>query len=81
MYITNKVTWTNIYKLGSVFSLVTIFSFVPESPRWLLAKNRKDEAMVVLQKMASFNKLSLPHDIELLDDEDASKTTVRIYFW
>ena len=74
-----KVSWKIIYELASTSTSI-FFSFVPESPRWLLAKNRKDETMVVLERMASFNKVSLPDDIDILDDtEMTSKTTVRIY--
>lgn len=39
--------------------LIVYIWFVPESPRWLLATGRKQEAAKVLQKAAKFNKIDL----------------------
>lgn len=44
--------------------------FVPESARWLLSKNRKEEALVIIQAAAKENKATIPQDLlDSLGDE------------
>lgn len=49
---------------------------IPESTRWLLSKNRKEEAMVNIKKAAKVNNVSISEDIlnNLLDNETDKKT-------
>lgn len=37
--------------------------FIPESTRWLLANNRKEEAIVQIQRIARSNKVVLPQEV------------------
>jgi OCT family organic cation transporter-like MFS transporter 4/5 len=54
---------------------------IPESPRWLVAEGRLDEALAILKNGAKTNNKQLPPDDELMemltaiaaDDEDAQK--------
>ena len=54
---------------------ISNFSFVPESPRWLVAEGRIDEALVILKDGAKKNKKSLPPDDELRELLAGKKNT------
>ena len=43
-----------------VFCNMASLLIIPESPRWLIAKNKIEEALMVLKKGASTNKKTLP---------------------
>lgn len=52
--------------------------FIPESARWLLSNNRKEEAIEIIQKAAKVNKVNLPNELldELIDgDKQTDKKT------
>jgi len=49
--------------------IITYLWLVPESPRWLLAVGRYEEAMVVLRKAASVNGNPMPADVTLTKTE------------
>ncbi|XP_076766736.1 organic cation transporter protein [Xylocopa sonorina] len=49
--------------LATSVPFVLLFSYywiIPESPRWLLSKNRIDEAEVIVQRMAKINGRTVP---------------------
>ncbi|XP_072019016.1 organic cation transporter protein-like [Amphiura filiformis] len=62
-------SWPKIELAISIPSVVFLayYWFVPESPRWLLSKGRKEEAKIILTKAAKVNKVELPD--EYLDED------------
>lgn len=44
--------------------------FIPESSRWLLSKNRKDEAIKIIEAVAKENKVTIPKDVLNSIDND-----------
>ena len=63
------VNYLIMYKPGWIaYKLKNInlnFSVIPESPRWLLVKNRRSKADAVLKNMAKWNKTVYPHNLPL----------------
>ena len=51
-----------------LLSLLLCLCWVPESPRWLLAKGRPDEALEILHTAAQVNGTHLPHETLLLSE-------------
>ena len=46
-----------------IFALLGLYFLVPESPRWLIAVGRTEEAKVIIQKGAEINGRTLPDSI------------------
>merc|ERR1712227_55441 len=60
--------------VSSVIAVTAIvWFFLPESPRWLIANGRKEEAKEMVEKAAKLNKVKLTPDIFEADDNDDSK--------
>ncbi|CAH1777260.1 unnamed protein product [Owenia fusiformis] len=60
--------WLQIISaLVTIPGLVGVF-FLSESPRWLIARGRYQEAENVSRRVAKINKINLPDDFTLIDD-------------
>ncbi|XP_066942799.1 organic cation transporter protein-like isoform X2 [Macrobrachium rosenbergii] len=56
---------------GPVSCFVFYWFFIPESPRWLLAKGRHRKAVAVLEKIAKKNKKTIPQEfLEVSEEAD-----------
>ena len=60
---------------------VFFLSLVPESPRWLLSRNRDAEAKAIIIRMAKVNKARLPEDLNLRPDviQPDKVVVIRLY--
>ncbi len=48
---------------GPLIVLLVLWFLVDESPRWLLAAGKKDEAVEIIRKGARINQRSVPEDV------------------
>uniref|UniRef100_A0A1S2Z8X1 Inositol transporter 1-like n=2 Tax=Cicer arietinum TaxID=3827 RepID=A0A1S2Z8X1_CICAR len=75
-------TWRWMLALAGTPAVVQLLlmSFLPESPRWLYMKNRKEEATLVLSKIYSSPRLE--DEIQILEDnlEKESKRQVKVQY-
>ena len=58
--------------------LLVINLFIPESPRWLLSKNRKKDAIKVLTDIAEGNGKTLTDKLKLLLDSNEEKADAKV---
>lgn len=56
---------------GIVF--MCYYWIIPESARWLLSKNRKEDAIKIVKNVAKENNANVPHDVLMNIDDDKVK--------
>ena len=82
MFVSN---WRHLFLIISLpyIPLVLIWSWLPESARWLHSKNKNKEAVVILKAIASVNKKELPDKVvlePLTDNSFRKSTSIRGLF-
>ncbi|KAL1189135.1 Organic cation/carnitine transporter 1 [Cardamine amara subsp. amara] len=79
-----RKSWRNLYRIMSYLPLgyaLLMLPFTFESPRWLLVKGRKREAIKVLKKLARLNGKKLPADLNLIDPPKRDNQRSSEKFW
>ena len=56
-----------------------IYSIIPESPRWLLSKGKREEAMAIIEKLSRWNRKPLTKEMILSLESGGEATKGR--FW
>ena len=80
--------WRNFHYITSVpiFVMCLAHFIIPESPRWLLAKQRYKDLYRLIRKIAKVNKVAIPIEIEtsLLDamanEKEMKRKTIKKSF-
>lgn len=67
--------WLQVVITIPYILFLSYYWFIPESPRWLLSQNKKDEAVKITEAMAKENKKTLSKKIETLADDNADSNT------
>ncbi|XP_033740113.1 organic cation transporter protein-like [Pecten maximus] len=70
-YLARHWYYINIICSAPAFLFIFYWWFLPESPRWLITKQRYQEANVILQKMAKVNKVAIKRNLleDMYDEE------------
>ena len=87
------VTTSPLYSVLSAPNLLVIVLFIwvlPESPRWLISRNKKEKVLRILDHAAKVNRHHLPidrileadkKDEKLASDSDLKTATILDLFW
>ncbi|XP_063422629.1 organic cation transporter protein-like isoform X1 [Mytilus trossulus] len=69
--------WSVLYFAITIFvaAYMIVMFFISESPRWLLSRGRKKEALVILKKMAIFNGKILNISVDDVVVKDIHRTS------
>lgn len=68
--------WLALIAAVPPFAVLFCFTFIPESPRWLIANGRQAEAKTVLRKIAKRNGVELTN-IAIVPEEVSCTLRVR----
>lgn len=76
--------WRSMFWAGFIPAIILLLGmlFVPESPRWLIAKGREDEALQVLEKLRTPEQArdELNETKQLMQSEQSGKADWAIFF-
>ncbi|KAJ1442434.1 MFS transporter superfamily [Sesbania bispinosa] len=81
-YINRASSWRNLYlwtSIPSIFYCILVKLLVQESPRWLLVRGMKDEAVVTLKCITSITQSSLYLAINNMSHEEENWGNVDLY--
>ncbi|XP_061602745.1 solute carrier family 22 member 2-like [Cololabis saira] len=67
--------WLQVAITVPYIIFLSYYWFIPESPRWLLSQNKKEEAVKITEAIAKENKMTLSKNIETLTDDNAESCT------
>ena len=54
---------------------------IPESPRWLISKGRKDDAVKIIKRTAKVNKAHVPEHMYDIKDDDVNVEMKKGKLW
>ena len=57
---------------------IIYYRFIPESPRWLLVKNKQDSAMKIINDIAKGNGKPLPSNIKAQAQVGSTRSKVHV---
>lgn len=67
--------YISIVTLVISFNVINSLRFIPESARWLLVKNKSEQAWKELEKVAAFNRKEMPdEELEQKDVNEVQRT-------
>eukprot|EP00058_Branchiostoma_floridae_P007179 XP_002592667.1 hypothetical protein BRAFLDRAFT_118384 [Branchiostoma floridae] len=83
-YLIRTWMWLQIAVTMPYLFFISFWWLVPESPRWLISRNRHEEAAAILRNAAEFAKVVIPdevfHDtIPLTQTEEKTKEKEKLY--
>ncbi|CAL1586586.1 unnamed protein product [Knipowitschia caucasica] len=67
--------WLQVVITVPYIFFLSYYWFIPESPRWLLSQNKKEQAVRITEAIAKENNMTLSKKIETLADDNAESTT------
>ncbi|XP_026137695.1 solute carrier family 22 member 2-like [Carassius auratus] len=67
--------WLQVVFTIPYICFLSYYWFIPESPRWLLSQNKRNEALEIMKAIAKENKKTLSKNFETLTDENTDSVS------
>uniref|UniRef100_A0A673J5D0 Solute carrier family 22 member 3-like n=1 Tax=Sinocyclocheilus rhinocerous TaxID=307959 RepID=A0A673J5D0_9TELE len=71
--------WLQVVFTIPYICFLTYYWFIPESPRWLLSQNKRNEALEITKAIAKENKKTLSKNTETLTDENTDSISTASF--